>query len=138
MAVTADRGLLVAHRSYWQVRDPSRRKPWGMLAAIDLHGCERRQLEDPSSIGAFVPSVIEAIGMRAHGPLRVERFGDGELEGWSAMQFIETSSITIHADESSGRCFIDVFSCRGFDPEVAAAVAMAHFGGRSTLRVLWR
>ena len=90
--------------------------PWGMLAAIDLHGCQRRRLEDPDSIRAFVPSVIEAIGMRAHGPLRLERFGNGELEGWSAMQFIETSSITIHADEFSGRCFIDVFSCRRFDP----------------------
>ena len=112
--------------------------PWGMLAAIDLHGCQRRRLEDPDSIRAFVPSVIEAIGMRAHGPLRLERFGNGELEGWSAMQFIETSSITIHADEFSGRCFIDVFSCRRFDPEIAAAIAVAHFGGRRTLRVLQR
>jgi S-adenosylmethionine/arginine decarboxylase-like enzyme len=109
-----------------------------MLAAIDLHGCQRRRLQDPDSIRVFVPNVIEAIGMRAHGPLRLERFGDGELEGWSAMQFIETSSITIHADEFSGRCFIDVFSCRTFDPEIAAAIAIAHFGGRRTLTVLQR
>jgi S-adenosylmethionine/arginine decarboxylase-like enzyme len=109
-----------------------------MLAAIDLHGCERHRLADPISIHAFVPSLIEAIGMRAHGPLRLERFGDGQLEGWSAMQFIETSSITIHADEFAGRCFIDVFSCRAFDPEVAAAVAVGQFGGRPTLRVLQR
>ena len=52
------------------------------------------------------------------------------------MQFIETSSITIHADEFGGRCFIDVFSCRPFDAERAAAVAVAHFGGTPTLRVL--
>jgi S-adenosylmethionine/arginine decarboxylase-like enzyme len=118
----------------------SRRKsaPWGMLAAIDLYGCERHRLEDPNSIRAFVPRVIKAIGMRAYGPLRLERFGNGELEGWSAMQFIETSSITVHADEVSGRCFIDVFSCREFDPEIAAAIAVAHFGGRRTLRVLQR
>ncbi len=32
----------------------------------------------------FVPAVIAAIGMRAHGPLMLDRFGDGELEGWSA------------------------------------------------------
>jgi S-adenosylmethionine/arginine decarboxylase-like enzyme len=112
--------------------------PWGMLAAIDLHGCERGRVEDPNSIRRFVPSVIEAIGMRAHGPLHLERFGDGELEGWSAMQFIETSSITVHADEFACRCFIDVFSCRAFDPDVAAAVAVMHFGGRPTVRVLQR
>jgi S-adenosylmethionine/arginine decarboxylase-like enzyme len=112
--------------------------PWGMLAAIDLHGCEFAPLADPGSIRAFVPAVIDAIGMRAHGPLLLERFGDGELEGWSAMQFIETSSITIHADELSGRCFVDVFSCKPFDAELAAAVAVEHFGGTPTLRVLQR
>jgi hypothetical protein len=67
--------------------------PWGMLAAIDLHGCQRGRLEDPDSIRAFVRSVIEAIGMRAR---------------------------------------------RRFDAEIAAAVAVAHFGGRRTLRVLQR
>jgi len=112
--------------------------PWGMLAAIDLHGCEFARLADPDNIRAFVPAVIDAIGMRAHGPLLLERFGDGDLEGWSAIQFIETSSITVHADEVSGRCFVDVFSCKPFDAELAAAVAVEHFGGSPTLRVLRR
>ena len=84
--------------------------PWGMLAAIDLHGCERRQLEDPGTLRRFVPTLINAIGMRAHGPLMLDRFGDGELEGWSAMQFIETSSVTVHTDQVCDRCFVDVFS----------------------------
>jgi S-adenosylmethionine/arginine decarboxylase-like enzyme len=112
--------------------------PWGMLAAIDLHGCAFEALADPDSIRAFVPAVIAAVGMRAHGPLLLERFGDGDLEGWSAMQFIETSSITVHADEVSGRCFVDVFSCKPFDGDRAAAVAVEHFGGTPTLRVLQR
>jgi S-adenosylmethionine/arginine decarboxylase-like enzyme len=112
--------------------------PWGLLAAIDLHGCERGPLADPDTIRRCVTIVIDVIGMRAHGPLRIERFGDGDLEGWSAMQFIETSSITVHADEVGGRCFVDVFSCRPFDPGVAAAVAVEHFGGTPTLRVLQR
>jgi len=112
--------------------------PWGTLAAIDLHGCDVGRLADPDSIRAFVPAVIDAIGMRAHGPLALERFGSGDLEGWSAMQFIETSSITLHADEVHGRCFVDVFSCRGFDPDLAAAVAVEHFGGSPTVRVLRR
>ena len=112
--------------------------PWGMLAAVDLHGCEQESLEDPDHIRGFVEALVDAIEMCAHGPVLLERFGDGELEGWSAMQFIETSSITLHADEFGGRCFIDIFSCRPFDAERAAAVAAAHFGGTPTLRVLRR
>jgi len=112
--------------------------PWGMMAAIDLHGCDRTSLEDPDTIRRFVPTVIDAIGMRAHGPLHLERFGAGELEGWSAMQFIETSSLTIHTDESGDRCYVDVFSCKPFDPEHAAAIAAQHFGGTSKLTILHR
>ena len=100
-----------------------------MLAAIDLHGCQRSRLADPDTIRRFVPALIDAIGMRAHGPLRLDRFGDDELQGWSAMQFIETSSITIHADETWCRCFIDIFSCKPFAAEKAAAIAVAHVGG---------
>ena len=111
---------------------------WGMLAAIDLHGCARARLTDPEAIRRFVPALIAAIGMRAHGPLMLERFGDGELAGWSAMQFIETSSVTLHADEVHDRCFVDVFSCLPFDTGEAAAVATAHFGGTARLTVLQR
>jgi S-adenosylmethionine/arginine decarboxylase-like enzyme len=112
--------------------------PWGLLAAIDLHGCDTALLADPDTIRRFVPAVIDAIAMVAHGPLLLERFGEGDLEGWSAMQFIETSSITIHADEVAGRCFVDVFSCCAFDPQLACAVAVAHFGGTATVTVLHR
>ena len=111
---------------------------WGTLAAIDLHGCDCDRLADPDTLRALVPAVIDAIGMRAHGPLMLERFGSGDLEGWSALQFIETSTVTVHADEVAGRCFIDVFSCRPFDAELAAAVAMEHLGGTATLRLLRR
>jgi S-adenosylmethionine/arginine decarboxylase-like enzyme len=111
---------------------------WGMLAAIDLHECDRDALADPDSIRRFVPTVIDAIGMRAHGPLAIDRFGDDDLEGWSALQFIETSSITVHADEVHGRCFVDIFSCKPFQPDVAAAIAVEHFGGKPSVRVLQR
>jgi S-adenosylmethionine/arginine decarboxylase-like enzyme len=117
---------------------PASLMPWGMMAVIDLHDCDRARLADPDAIRRFVPDVIDAIDMVPHGPLHLERFGEGELEGWSAMQFIETSSLTIHADEFSGRCYVDVFSCKSFEPELAAAIAVKHFGGWPKLTVLHR
>src|SRR4029453_10958209 len=100
-----------------------------MMAVIDLHDADRERLADPETIRAFVREVVAAIGMVAHGPTLLERFGEGELGGWSAMQFIETSSLTIHADEFGGRCYVDVFSCKSFDVEVAGGIATPHFGG---------
>ena len=112
--------------------------PWGLFAAIDLHDCRPDRVSDPDTIRRFVPSVIHAIGMRSRGDLVLDRFGDGELEGWSAMQFIETSTITLHADEIENRCFVDIFSCRAFDPDAAAAIATEHFGGTATVTTLRR
>jgi S-adenosylmethionine/arginine decarboxylase-like enzyme len=108
------------------------------MAVIDLHDADRERLADPDTIRAFTADVIGAIGMVAHGPTMLERFGEGDLEGWSALQFIETSSLTIHADEVGGRCYIDVFSCKAFDPELAAGIAASYFGGWPKLTVLHR
>ena len=111
---------------------------WGLLAAIDLWGCDQGRLADPDAIRGFVSQLVPAIGMKAHGPTLLERFGSGDLEGWSAMQFIETSSVTLHADEVGGRCFVDVFSRRDFDPERALEIAYDWFGGDAQVTVLNR
>jgi hypothetical protein len=44
-----------------------RQAPWGLLAAIDLHGCDREPLEDPERIRAFVATLVDAIGMWSGG-----------------------------------------------------------------------
>ena len=111
---------------------------WGMLAAIDLYDCARERVSDGDCIRRFIDEVVPAIGMRAHGPIHLERFGGGALEGWSALQFIETSSITVHADEVFRRCFIDVFSCREFDAGIASRAACRWFGGTARITVLRR
>jgi S-adenosylmethionine/arginine decarboxylase-like enzyme len=111
---------------------------WGLSASIDLHDCVPEWLSAHSRIVDFFAELVPAIGMVAHGPLVILRFGVGDLEGWSAMQFIETSSITLHSDEYGLRCFVDIFSCKSFDPTLASTVAVAHFGGRPTVRAIER
>lgn len=103
-------------------------KPWGKSVSIDLYDCEHSTVVDPEGLKRFIGELITSVGMVAHGPCYVERFGEGELLGYSAMQFIETSSVTVHLDEVDDRAFIDVFSCKQFTPEAAAALAQKYFG----------
>lgn len=102
-------------------------KPWGKSIAINLHDCAHERLTDVELLKQFVAEVIKVVDMEAHGHCHVERFGEGELEGYSAMQFIETSSITVHLDEFGNRAFIDIFSCKDFDGRKAEAFAKAFF-----------
>lgn len=92
---------------------------WGMVASIDAHGCEPGHIRSHGKIQALIDGLVETARMMKHGPSYIERFGhEGRHPGpgFSAMQFIETSSVTVHCDEFENRAFIDLFSCAYFDP----------------------
>lgn len=88
---------------------------WGKLGIINLYGCNSSKIKSKKYIRDFVKALCEGIGMERKGPCRIKRFGNDSLEGYSAIQFIESSSITIHFDEVENRAFIDVFSCKDFN-----------------------
>ena len=104
---------------------------WGMVASIDVHHCTPEKLRSVESIQAAIDGLVAAAEMVKHGPAHIERFGDESKHpgpGYSAMQFIETSSITIHCDEYENRVFVDLFSCKLFNPEVVAQFTKDFFG----------
>jgi S-adenosylmethionine decarboxylase len=94
-------------------------KCWGMVASINVYHCDREAISNPEQIYAFIKALCDSIDMVRHGEPHIERFAEGALEGYSAMQFIETSSVTMHFDEGENRAFVDIFSCKYFDYQKA-------------------
>lgn len=103
------------------------KKYWGQSTHIDLYDCDSRLLGDGEKLKEFLRRLCVEIKMKAHGEPIIDRFGDAELEGFSGMQFIETSSITVHLDEIDGRAFIDVFSCKLFDEKKAIEFSKKYY-----------
>ena len=93
---------------------------WGLSTMLTIHGCNHDNITDPEFIRDFVLDLVEYIDMEPYGETIIERFGEGHLEGYSAMQLIKTSSITMHFSETDDRTFIDIFSCKGYEPVEAA------------------
>jgi len=91
---------------------------WGQLTAVDLFNCNS-DLKSAEKLKGFSLKLCEEIEMKPFGEPRVERFGEGDMEGLSLIQFIETSTIVVHLDEVGKRVFIDIFSCKEFDSRVA-------------------
>ena len=108
-----------------------RKKFWGKSAIIDLYDCNER-IKTPERIKEFIDKLCIKINMKKHGPLYLERFGEGKLEGYSCMQFIETSSITAHFEEQQTptKAFIDIFSCKDFDEKKALIFCKSFFGAK--------
>ncbi|MFA6171161.1 MAG: S-adenosylmethionine decarboxylase [Patescibacteria group bacterium] len=104
-------------------------KAWGLHAVIDLYECDLSLISSEEQIRKFVIELCKEIGMKRHGETHIDRFGDGVTvsEGYSFMQFIETSSITAHFDEPYKKAFIDIFSCKFFEAEKAVIFSQNFF-----------
>ncbi len=111
---------------------------WGKLTTINLYGCNKK-IKNRNEIKRFIQILCKGINMKRIGPTKIKRFGKNKLKGYSAFQFIETSSITCHFDETQNRAFIDIFSCKDFDAKKATNFAKEFFGAKETqLKILIR
>lgn len=86
---------------------------WGETLTIDLGECNSNIIRDGNLIREFMETLIKKIGMKQYGNVLLERFAlhDTKVAGYSAMVFLETSSITSHYAEESNSAYIDIFSC---------------------------
>lgn len=58
-----------------------------------------------------------------------EKETEPHLVGTSAIQFIKTSNITIHTLDLLKQAYINIFSCKDFDTNIALNFSAKYFGG---------
>jgi len=110
---------------------------YGKELILDLHNC------DPSTfnrkdIEEYFTQLCELIDME-----KCELFWwddvdvppeeqqtEPHLKGTSAVQFIMTSNITIHTLDLMGNVYLNIFSCKDFDPKVTLDFSKKWFKGK--------
>ena len=106
---------------------------WGISAAIDLHDCNPELIRDADSVRQFVYELCDLIQVKRFGECVVVHFGEHDtIAGFSMTQLIETSLISGHFVNATNNIFLDVFSCKYFDPEVVAQKAETFFEAKET------
>ncbi len=105
-------------------------KAWGLCAAVDLQDCNPDLIRDPEHIRRYVVELCEIIGMKRFGECLVVDFGEGRVAGYSMVQLISTSLISGHFANDTNNAYLDIFSCKGYDPEVVEAFSKDFFGAR--------
>ncbi len=109
--------------------------PWGVLTSLDIYGCNPDTIRDAEKIRNYVIRLCELIEMRRFGDCVVVNFGEDErVAGYSMVQLIETSLISGHFANQSNAAYIDIFSCKSYDPQVVAEFTKEYFEG-DTYRV---
>jgi len=113
---------------------------WGLASAIDIYDCDGDLIRDAEAIRRFVRELCDLIEMKRFGETQVVHFGEDErVAGFSMVQLIETSLISGHFANLTNAVYLDVFSCKPYDPDVVRQFAQEFFrGNRSNLHVTLR
>jgi S-adenosylmethionine/arginine decarboxylase-like enzyme len=104
---------------------------WGLSTSIDLSDCNAATIRDRELIQRFVIELCTLIDMRRYGECQIVNFGEGRVAGFSMLQLIETSLISAHFANESNRAYLDVFSCKAYDPDLVAEFSRQFFGASS-------
>jgi S-adenosylmethionine/arginine decarboxylase-like enzyme len=109
------------------------RQAWGIASAIDIYDCNPETIRNADAIRRFVVELCDLIEMRRFGETQVVHFGEDErVAGYSMVQLIETSLISGHFANLTNAVYLDVFSCKPYDPETVRRYAQLYFGGKSS------
>ena len=107
-------------------------KAWGLSTSVDLQDCRPETIRDRDHIEAYVIALCKLIGMKRYGDCQVVHFGDGRVAGYSMIQLIETSLISGYFSNDTNRAYLDIFSCKGYDPVVVEEFSREFFGAHSS------
>ncbi len=104
-------------------------KGYGPHLMIDLNACNTEKLADLELCRYFLSSMPDAIGMTKITEPNVFWYNAEEKEeqGITGMVIIAESHISIHTYPYKQFAFIDVFSCKPFDTELALQRAVSMF-----------
>jgi S-adenosylmethionine/arginine decarboxylase-like enzyme len=102
--------------------------PWGLLTSLDLYRCNPATIRDSDKIKAYVEELCRRIDMRTFGECQVVHFGQDErVAGYSMIQLIETSLISGHFANLTNNAYIDIFSCKAYEPDQVIAFTKEFF-----------
>ena len=113
-------------------------KTYGHELVLDLLGCNS-ELFNREHISSFFDALCKLIDMEKCevyfwddvGVPAAERQSLPHTKGTTAVCFILTSSIVVHTLDLLDAVYINIFSCKYFDPDVAGEFAMKSFDATS-------
>jgi S-adenosylmethionine/arginine decarboxylase-like enzyme len=101
--------------------------PWGLHAIVNAFKCKPHLIRNKLVIHDFSVDLVKKIDMIAYGQPMIQHFGIDDKAGYTLVQLIETSNITGHFCDESGDAYLDIFSCKEFNPAIVKQVIQHHF-----------
>ena len=104
---------------------------WGYHLILDCAGCNHNAITDYDNVYNFSKQLVIDIDMVAYGEPQIVNFGSGDKAGFTLVQLIETSNICCHFVNELDEMYLDVFSCKPYDPQVVEDLVVRFFNVKS-------
>lgn len=103
---------------------------YGMHLTLRLGEIERRQaLIGKEQITTLLETLVDRVGMRVlAGPMVAEERGTPAQHGWSGVVILYESHAAIHTYPNQQEAFIDLFSCKDFEPSLVLETLSSFLG----------
>ena len=103
-------------------------KSWGYHLILDCNGCDSLAIRNEELLVEWIGALVERINMKAHGDPIITYNGEQPYHsGYTVVQIITTSSIVAHFIDEPASVYLDVFSCKTFDPQIVKDIMREYF-----------
>ncbi|MBU0634507.1 MAG: S-adenosylmethionine decarboxylase [Candidatus Omnitrophica bacterium] len=109
-----------------------KRKLYGYELIMDLYDCDLAVLSSRKKLQEYVDKLCKLIKMKKFGKTLIPYFGEREefTKGYSLVQLIETSSITGHFSDHWRTAYLNIFSCKTYNQNLAKNFTKKFFGAK--------
>jgi len=112
---------------------------WGYHLVLDCSTGDKSLITSKENIENFAKVLVQRIDMKAYGDPQIIHFGEDDKQGYTLIQLIETSNITGHFCDDTGDFYLDVFSCKDYDPLIVLETVREFFNTKyERARFLYR
>lgn len=101
---------------------------WWLASSVDIYWADPELIRDADYIKKYVKELCELIEMKRFWETEVVHFWEDEKVAWFSMiQLIETSLISWHFANNTNVAYLDIFSCKYYDPLLMAKFSLEFF-----------
>jgi len=114
--------------------------PWGKHFIIDANECQN-DITNINIIKIFIDDLCDLGKMKKKGELIVEEFEDNQynrerdLVGFSIIQIISLSNITLHINFISKTIYFDFFTCGDLNEEKVISLFQHYFNAKGIKKI---
>jgi S-adenosylmethionine/arginine decarboxylase-like enzyme len=107
-------------------------KIFGQELLLDAYNC-RGNINNKDFIQLFIDELVLKLGIKKKGKTIFEYFEytdynvERDIVGYSVVQIISLSNITLHINEISKSIYLNFFTCGNLDPELVVDIFKKYF-----------